>query len=254
MSALTEALGDLVAEAGGVDCLFEPDGYRHLGLTILDSVLSLRQRYSGTSRRLQRYCEAVPELEWTALDASGPEHDAARLVETLRALPVGAQTEIFGALKAPGTRRPRREVVEEVAANLLTMSPAVCTQDEFRQALETDYARVAARVMGIRGVGIAAWRYMMNLNGLQAAKPDTMVVRWVQRVLPAEEPPRSEQAIGALFESAVHRLRNLSRGLRHERGYLLWILASREGSLIQAVVGSRGGVGRRPRKRSGLAV
>lgn len=206
VSALTEALGDLVAEAGGVDCLFEPDGYRHLGLTILDSVLSLRQRYSGTSRRLQCYCEVVPELEWTALDAPGPEHDAARLVETLRALPVGAQTEIFGALKAPGTRRPRREVVEEVAANLLTMSPAVCTQNEFRRAVETDYDRVQATVMGINGIGIAAWRYMVNLNGLQAAKPDTMIVRWVRGVLPTETPRPSEQAIGALFEAAVYRL------------------------------------------------
>ena len=45
--------------------------------------------------------------------------------------------------------------------------------------------------------------------------------------------------------------RSLSRGLRHERGYLLWTLASREGSLIQAMVGSAGGVGRRRRKRSG---
>jgi len=48
--------------------------------------------------------------------------------------------------------------------------------------------------------------------------------------------------------------RNLSRGLRHERGYLFWMLACREGSLIQATVGRAGGVGRRRRNRSGLAL
>jgi hypothetical protein len=37
-------------------------------------------------------------------------------------------------------------------------------------------------------------------------------------------------------------------------GYLFCMSASREGSLIQASVGSLGGVGRRCRNRSGLAV
>ena len=48
--------------------------------------------------------------------------------------------------------------------------------------------------------------------------------------------------------------RNLSRGLRHERGYLLWMSACREGSLIQATLGSAaGGVGRL-RNLSGFVV
>lgn len=48
-------------------------------------------------------------------------------------------------------------------------------------------------------------------------------------------------------------LRNLSRGLRQLVGHLLCMRASREGSLIQATVGSFGGDGCLRRNRSGLA-
>ena len=47
--------------------------------------------------------------------------------------------------------------------------------------------------------------------------------------------------------------RNLSRGLRQLSSILFCMSASRDGSLIQAAMGSLGGVGRRPWKRSGLA-
>ncbi len=43
------------------------------------------------------------------------------------------------------------------------------------------------------------------------------------------------------------------KGFETRAGYLFWMLASREGSLIQATVGSLGGAGRRPRNRSGFA-
>lgn len=46
---------------------------------------------------------------------------------------------------------------------------------------------------------------------------------------------------------------NLSRVLRPERGYLMWMSASRERSVSQATASSAGGVGRRRRNRSGLA-
>ena len=68
--------------------------------------------------------------------------------------------------------------------------------------------------------------------------------------------PVKQERPGALAgpaSDARESLRNLSRGLRHERDYSLWMFASREGSLIQAMVGSAGGVGRWPRKRSGFA-
>ncbi len=225
LDRLADALESLVGEAGGVEWLYKPAGYRHLGLAILDSMLSLRLRYSSTSRRLEHYCGLVDELDWKALENPGVEHDAERLVSVLRNLPPTDQDAIFGQLKAPGTRRPRREVVIELADILLSMDPPVRRQKDFQHAVDADYHQVAARVMGISGVGSAAWRYLINLNRLQAAKPDTMVVRWVRGVLPDNARPcTSASSIGKLFEDTVTHLAergNLALDIR-TADHLVW--------------------------------
>jgi len=66
--------------------------------------------------------------------------------------------------------------------------------------------------------------------------------------------PTERNGGGQKPSAALRTERNLSRGLRQLVGHLLCMRASREGSLIQATVGSFGGDGCLRRNRSGLAV
>lgn len=221
---LGQSIAALIEEAGGIDRLHRPPGYRHLGLSILDAVLSLRLRYSRASRRLEYYCSMNDDIDWNDLDSGVEEHDVPALLERLGSMTSDQIGEVFGRLKAPGTQRPRLDVVVEIAETLRCMQPAVLTHRDFRAAVQTSQDEVARRLMAIHGVGPAAWRYLIVLNRLPAAKPDTMIVRWVRRELGDRVTTyRSPEAIGRLFEMAARAAAESAPGLDvRTADHLVW--------------------------------
>lgn len=178
------ALASLITEAGGPDRVITPRGWRHMGLVIIDAVFSLQARYDATVRpMLARYCDAAPGLSWDEVNESSlPEHDAQHLLEFLGPMPLEQRYAILNRQLAPGTARgrsggrPKAEVVTEVAETLVRRD--AFTRQDFA-ALASDDTTLEWDVRKVTGVGLACWKYMLNLSGAEVSKPDTMVLRWL---------------------------------------------------------------------------
>jgi len=208
------ALKKLISDEGGPDALDTPRGYRHLGISILDAVFSLQANYDTTVvPLLQRYCEAAPSLSWpTRDDISGPEHTAQDLLDLLGTLDNKSRFNLLNRQIAPGTSRSKRgpmlkaDAVIRVAEVLV--SQGVFTRDEFTQVTDSDNEKssksLEKSVCATPGIGVACWRYLLNLSGTQAVKPDTMILRWMAKTL-GERP--SPKAAAQLIEDATVRLR-----------------------------------------------
>ena len=223
------ALAALVQEAGGPDAVITPRGWQHMGLVIIDAVYSLQADYDTVVLpMLKRYCDTAPDLDW--LTADGPlhgEHDAKTLIEFLGPMEVERRCEILNRQIGPGTARNGRpgklkaEIVVEVAGVLVDHNAG--TVDKFAIA-GVDDPQLKAEFLWIPGVGIACWKYMLNLSKVEAIKPDTMVLRWLDQTL-GSTPTPSDGA--ALIEAATARLQD--RGLKvtiRQIDHLVWRKAS----------------------------
>jgi len=215
------AIMDLVDLAGGSTALIAPRGYPHLGLCVIDSIFSLQSRYDVTERVLRRYCDGVPGLGWTdRFDDRPPLHGVSALLDVLGPLSSDDRCELLNWQCAPGTKARKADVVVKVAeclhrrdldhpADLLNRANLVALEREFR---------------AISGVGPAAWRYLLNLSGIQRVKPDTMVNRWVNAVL--FEAVDRVRAAGLVEEAVINLRQDGEQFSIREIDHLIWRDAS----------------------------
>jgi hypothetical protein len=223
------ALEALIDEAGGVDRLITPRGWPHLGLVIIDAVFSLQADYDTVVRpMLERYCDAAPGLNWaTAGDATRHEHDAQRLIDFLDPMPLEQRFDILNRQIGPGTARlgrpglPKAEIVVQVARELIDRG--VIHRADFAAAAVGDPG-LEWKVRRVPGVGLACWKYMLNLSGVEVSKPDTMVLRWIHDVIGVNP---NAVAGAALIENATERLQDEGLPVTvRQMDHLVWRKAS----------------------------
>lgn len=228
-----DAVERLIDDAGGVANLITPRGWPHLGLVIIDACWSLRSNYDTVvTPLLASYCDAAPDLTWaTAGEPPHAEHDAQRLIDFLGPIPLEARYTILNRNVGPGTvnrradgttkGKPKAEIVVEVAQILV--EEGVVTRADFVEAAPANPG-LQWRVRQVPGVGFACWKYLLSLSGVEVAKPDVMVLRWLAE---ATGGPQSDAAGAALIESATRDLQ--TRGIDvtvRQVDHLVWRKAS----------------------------
>jgi len=230
LAATCRALKELLSAEGGPEGLHTPRGYRHMGLIILDAVFSLQANYDAiVVPLLQRYCEAEPNLLWSTKDSdAGPEHTAQDLLDFLASLDGENRLSLLNRQITPGTARSRSgpvlkaDAVIRIAETLV--SQGISTRDEFRHAVESDIEKsvgsVEQAVCAVPGIGIACWRYLLNLSGAQAVKPDTMILRWLEKTLGERPFPK---AAARLIEDATAQLQDEGMDVTvRQMDHLIW--------------------------------
>ena len=225
---VVDELTVLVDGAGGAQHGIRPIGYEHLGLVVLDAIYSLRANYDIIVIPLINRVRDTVRLD----SAEGPaspasEFDAARLRSWIASLTDTERRMILNNQKSPGTSILKSTTCIEVADVLVDARAGTCR--EFRTRCEAErqgYGRgtLGASLRSVRGVGPAAWRYMINLVGLPSVKPDTMVMRWLEGVTGAS---RSPDEAAELVEAASATL--MSNGIALDAratDHLIWRVQS----------------------------
>lgn len=204
---VTAGLDALIQEAGGCDLLIEPRGYPHLGLAVLDAMFSLQSRYDlVVVPILQKYCAALPTLGWDdRFDESVPEHGTRALLDFLEPKSTDERCDVLSRNVAPGTTTRKADVCVEIAQVL--SRNGVDSHASLAPVLDGEPS-LEWKVRKISGVGPAAWRYLLNLSRIEKSKPDTMVVRWVSRIV---DDRVSQAQAATLIETATAELQQ--RGL-----------------------------------------
>jgi hypothetical protein len=207
-----DALRRLIAADGGAEALKTPGGYPHMGVIILDAVYSLQANYDSTVvPLLQRYCEAVPGLSWPLPEGRRPEHTAQDLIDFLTTLDIEARLDLLNRQLAPGTSRSRKGPVLKVDAAIAVaktlLAEGISTRDDFVQRAHEPH--VEKKVRDLPGIGIACWRYLLNLSGAENVKPDTMILRWLNGTLGEQHSPKAaakiiEDATALLQGEGIH--------------------------------------------------
>lgn len=176
----------------------EPAGYRDsLALAAIDSVFSLRTRYTSVVAILGRYREARRAA------GANPDTDGAReLLETIAEAggPDGAAQTLFTRNVSPGTRILK---VESLIRGVSALQDAgVETSKDLRQAGEAPELRRAW--LRQHGLGKASWDYLLMNVGVDGSKADTMLIRFVTSALNSAErltPERAQDAVHAAADS-----------------------------------------------------
>lgn len=225
--SVSNALIALVDDAGGPGRLITPRGWRHLGLVIVDSLYSLRANYDTVTKPvLIRYCDSAPGLTWgTVEDPLLSEHTAADLVDFVGPLSLAERHELLNRQICPGTARggkagkPKAEAVVEVAQTLLGCG--VSSREEFVFKATRDKGQELVQALTeIKGVGIAFWRYMLSLSGVEVSKPDTMILRWLHEVTGQHF---SAKEGGPLIDEATWKLQRDGLGVTvRQIDHLVW--------------------------------
>ena len=194
---------DLVAEAalcelGPVDTWKAPSGYPDsLALCIIDSVFSLRVKYTAVEHVVAAY-RAARAAQGGAADTDGtPE-----LVEAIATAggPESASVTLFNNRGlAPGTKALKSTAVANGAASLL--GAGILTASQFKDAIATsDASRLRGTWLGVAGLGPASWNYLAMLTGADDVKADTWIIRYVSRVVGERTTP--QRAAGAVKDAA----------------------------------------------------
>jgi len=229
LDATTSAIEALIAEAGGVDRLITPRGWPHLGLVIVDAVFSLQADYDSVVKPLlEHYCDAAPDITWaTASVPPPPEHDARHLHEFLEPMTLEERCNLLTSHVGPGTAKGGRagyrkaQIVVDVA-RILVDNQAV-SRANFAAAAVANPG-LEWKVRRVPGVGVACWKYMLNLSGVEVSKPDTMVRRWLRDVIGVTP---DAVAGTALIEDATERLQDDGMNVTvRQVDHLVWRKAS----------------------------
>lgn len=170
-AAATRLLGE---PAGWV----EPNGYQNsLALCAIDSVFSLRARYSTVGRVLAAY-----RSHRRATNADPANDSLADLIETIDEVggPISAADTLFrNRNKSPGTGRLKTEALDEAARRLVGVDVTTVADLLSAVADEADAPRLRTAWTGTKGLGSVSWDYLLMLAGEDGVKPDTMVRRFV---------------------------------------------------------------------------
>lgn len=139
----------------------------HLPLAILDAIYSIQTRYTTTNGkgllpRLKNFKETHPQ-------------EAQDLRELLK-LSTADIEDILGRGKTSGTSKAQAAL--QVARNLTELTLPVYTAQDFNY-LNADHERA---YRSVHGLGKVTYHYLGMLLGYGDVKPDTWIVRAVQRV------------------------------------------------------------------------
>jgi hypothetical protein len=120
------------------------------------------------------------------------------------------------------TERQVQALLPRVAE--LLVSQGISTRDDFRHAVESDIEKsvgsVEQAVCAVPGIGIAGRRYLLNLSGAQAVKPDTMILRWLKRTFGERPFPK---AAARLIEAATAQLQEEGMDVTvRQMDHLIW--------------------------------
>lgn len=139
----------------------------HLPMAILDAIYSIQTRYTtkhgkGLLPRLKTFKETHPE--------------AAQDLRELLKLSTADIEAILGRGKTSGTSKAQAAL--QVAQNLTELAPPVYTAQDFNYG-NSEHKRAYSSV---HGLGNVTYRYLGMLLGHGDVKPDTWIIRAVQRV------------------------------------------------------------------------
>lgn len=195
---VAHVLVSVTASLGDPADWFEPTGYRgSLALSAIDSVYSLRARYSNVVRVLARYRAAR-----LAVGADPDADGATQLLDVIASLGGASATaeSLFTKHLSPGTKILKAESLERGVAAL--RATGIETADDLRRS--ADQAGVRGAWMGQPGLGKASWDYLLMNVGLDGSKADTMVRRFVTRAVGRTELVSPDRAQSALHAAADH--------------------------------------------------
>ena len=139
----------------------------HLPMAILDAIYSIQARYTtsngkGLLPRLKTFKETHPQ--------------AAQDLRELLKLSTADIEAILGRGKTSGTSKAQAAL--QVAKNLTELTPPVYTAHDFNY-VEADHEHA---YRSVHGLGKVTYHYLGMLLGYGDVKPDTWIVRAVQRV------------------------------------------------------------------------
>ena len=181
-----------------------PHGYPHSGLAVIDAVFSVRANYDRhVVPVVNHYCGTVARLapEDASFDDSLAEYSIAELASDLAPLYDRQLVERFGNRQvSPGTGVLKAFTVRILASTLVELG--VCERHDLCE--RWDDPDVAGRVLGIKGMGPATWRYLLSVSLIERVKPGRMVVGWVRSTANVKELTPEEAA--DLLEHAVAML------------------------------------------------
>lgn len=180
-----------------------PRGYPHSGLAIIDAVFSLQAQYNThVVPVINRYCDkSIPRLAspGARFDDSIAEYTVAELAADLDGLDDRSLVELFGNRQfSPGTKIRKARTVCTLATALRENQLVDC--ESIGKRWDTD--DVERQILAIRGVGIATWRYVLSLSGVERIKPDSMISRWLTTCTRRRYTSR---AAAELLEAAIDR-------------------------------------------------
>lgn len=187
---------------GPRDAWYFPGGYRDsLAHCIVDSVYSLRARYSVVTKVRARYDAArvaasgdpsrdgVDELVAAIDKAGGPEKAAVTLFENRNT--------------APGTRKLKSAAVYEAALNLKAVGVSTTADLRAKGRDKVTVGEVEKAWRRVPGLGRASWTYLLMLAGVDHTKPDIMVRRFVTNAVGSSSLVPVKRAEAAVREAAV---------------------------------------------------
>lgn len=139
----------------------------HLPMAVLDAIYSIQTRYTtkhgkGLLPRLKKFRETYPE--------------AAQDLRELLKLSTADIEDILGHGKTSGISKAQAAL--QVAQNLTELTPPVDTAQDF-DYLMPDHEHA---YRSVHGLGKVTYHYLGMLLGCPDVKPDTWIVRAVQRV------------------------------------------------------------------------
>lgn len=197
-----------------------PRGYPDsLALCVIDSVFSLRARYSTVENVVGAYRQARATQDGVADTDGTPELLSA--IETAGG-PDRAATLLFrNHGRAPGTKELKASAVANGARALVEVG--VSTAEDLRKELAVSAeAPSKAGWLSVAGLGPASWAYLGMLTGADGVKGDTWIVRFVSRAVGEHTAPQRasravQEAAGILQVPAAvldHRIWSHERGRR----------------------------------------
>lgn len=216
-------------------------GWKHLPLSLVDTVFSLRAHYSRgdrtfepvrlyatwveTQRGLAPGSLAVP----IASEDGSTVHELSEMVALLEPLTTAQRVELFGNKRPAHTGQgaPRRADSVLTAATSLR-SIGIETRQDFVAALSDPdrKARLRSTWMSVPGFGERSWEYIPLLCGLPGVKADVHVTSFVAEAI--SSPVTPEQARKLVLE-AVEILERHHPELRWDIGgveHLIWRVRS----------------------------
>lgn len=180
----------------------------HLSMAILDAIYSIQTRHTtkhgkGLLPRLKKFKETYPE--------------AAQDLRELLKLSTADIEDILGRGKTSGTSKAQAAL--QVARNLIELAPPVYTAQDFNY-LKADHEHA---YRSVHGLGKVTYHYLGMLLEYGDVKPDTWIVRAVQRVADTHQLGLSvTPALARLVVTEAHKATGHGKTVTH-LDHAIWL-------------------------------